>query len=107
MANSSMNALRKFWESSAPGWAKWEDILSQNLVSVTKIMFNMAEILPGMKVLGLASGAGSQTLMVADLVCPASRHLTQRFCCTPREWPLCPLYRGAELQRRRFGRGRS
>jgi len=70
MTNSSNDALRNVWESAAPGWAKWEETLSKNLVSVTNILIDGANISPGMKILDLASGAGSQTLMVAERVGP-------------------------------------
>ena len=69
MSNSvSTSELRATWESAAPGWAKWEGILSENLVDATDTLLDMAGIEPGMRVLDLACGAGSQTLQAAQRV---------------------------------------
>src|SRR5262245_6699477 len=62
--------LRRTWESAAPGWAKWEERFSSGLVDVTYALLDMADIKPGMRVLDLACGAGSQTLRAAQRVGP-------------------------------------
>jgi ubiquinone/menaquinone biosynthesis C-methylase UbiE len=74
-----MNAPRKLvanaeqrntWEAAAPGWAKWEQQFSAGLVDATDTLLDMADVGPGMRVLDLACGAGSQTLRAASRVGP-------------------------------------
>lgn len=60
--------FRKQWEGAAPGWAKWEDKIARWMEPATEAMLEMAGIVPGAKVLDLASGAGSQTLRAAQRV---------------------------------------
>ena len=74
MGNGDMEAeLRRTWESAAPGWAKWEDVIAEGLADVTDTMLDMAGVDAGMRVLDLACGAGSQTLRAADRVGPNGR----------------------------------
>lgn len=63
--------LRHVWESAAPGWAKWEHVLSAGLSSATDALLEMAGIQPGMRVLDLACGAGNQTIQAAKRVGPS------------------------------------
>ena len=35
------------WELAAPGWAKWEDVISSAVVSATNMMFDMAGVVKG------------------------------------------------------------
>jgi ubiquinone/menaquinone biosynthesis C-methylase UbiE len=65
--------LRSTWESAAPGWANWEETLSAGLSGATDTLIDMAGVQPGMRVLDLACGAGSQTLQVAKRVGPGGR----------------------------------
>jgi ubiquinone/menaquinone biosynthesis C-methylase UbiE len=70
-ANSvSKSELRNTWEKAAPGWAKWEHAFSTPLSAATDTLLHMAGIQPGMRVLDLACGAGSQTIQVAKRVGP-------------------------------------
>jgi ubiquinone/menaquinone biosynthesis C-methylase UbiE len=62
--------LRTTWESAAPGWANWEETFSAGLSGATDTLIDMAGVQPGMRVLDLACGAGSQTLQVARRVGP-------------------------------------
>ena len=62
--------LRNVWESAAPGWAKWEHVFSAGLSGATDALLEMAGIQPGMRVLDLACGAGSQTIQAAKRVGP-------------------------------------
>ncbi|MBT4710598.1 MAG: methyltransferase domain-containing protein [Alphaproteobacteria bacterium] len=64
----TMAQMRATWDSAAPGWAKWEAKLAENLVDATEAMMDAANFSPGMRVLDIASGAGSQTLMAAKRV---------------------------------------
>lgn len=59
---------RAAWNATAPGWAKWEDTISEVVAEPTEVMFEMAGIAPGMRVLDIACGAGSQTLALARRV---------------------------------------
>jgi ubiquinone/menaquinone biosynthesis C-methylase UbiE len=68
--NTSNRELRKIWESAAPGWAKWEDVFSAGLSGVTDTLIDMAAIRPGMRVLDVACGAGSQTIQAAKRLVP-------------------------------------
>src|SRR6266702_5999493 len=61
---------RGTWEAAAPGWAKWEQKFSAGLADVTDTLLDMAGIKPGMRVLDLACGAGSQSLRAASRVGP-------------------------------------
>jgi len=62
--------LRNTWESAAPGWAKWEHVLTPAFSSATDALIDMAGIRPGMRILDLACGAGSQTIQAARRVGP-------------------------------------
>lgn len=59
------------WEKAAPGWAKWEDVVSRSALSATDMMLDMADVTQGKRVLDLASGAGNQTLSAAHRVSPS------------------------------------
>jgi ubiquinone/menaquinone biosynthesis C-methylase UbiE len=67
---SAKSELRNTWEKAAPGWAKWEREFSAGLSSATDTLIDMAGIRPGMRVLDLACGAGSQTIHAAKRVGP-------------------------------------
>ena len=63
--NASKSELRDNWEKAALGWAKWEREFSAGLSSATDTLIDMAGVRPGMRVLDLACGAGSQTILAA------------------------------------------
>jgi ubiquinone/menaquinone biosynthesis C-methylase UbiE len=71
--NTSKSELRDTWESAAPGWAKWERVFAASLSSATDALIDMAGIRPGMRVLDLACGAGSQSIQAAKRVGPNGR----------------------------------
>jgi ubiE/COQ5 methyltransferase family len=58
------------WESAAAGWAKWEGVFSAGLSGVTDTLIDMAAIQPGMRILDVARGAGSQSIQAAKRVGP-------------------------------------
>jgi ubiquinone/menaquinone biosynthesis C-methylase UbiE len=60
--------LRKTWENAAPGWARWEHEFSAGLSGATDRLIEMAGVRPGMRVLDLACGAGTQTIQAAARV---------------------------------------
>jgi ubiquinone/menaquinone biosynthesis C-methylase UbiE len=62
IAEALKSELRQTWEKAAPGWAKWEHIFSAGLSTATETLLDAAGIRPGMRVLDLACGAGSQTI---------------------------------------------
>ena len=71
MANDTVTSeLKKTWELAAPGWAKWEHIFSQAFAEATGDLLDMAQVGPGMRVLDIASGAGSQSIEAAKRVGP-------------------------------------
>lgn len=71
MADSALKSqLRNTWESAAPGWAKWEHVFATSLSNATDALIDMAGIQPGMRVLDLACGAGSQSIQAAKRVRP-------------------------------------
>lgn len=67
--------VRKIWEAAAPGWAKWEGILSAELSDATDILIDMAGVRPGMWALDVACGAGIQSIRLAERVGPNGRVL--------------------------------
>ena len=70
IAEPLKSELRQTWEKAAPGWAKWEHIFSAGLSAATETLLDTAGIRPGMRVLDLACGAGSQTIEAAKRVGP-------------------------------------
>jgi SAM-dependent methyltransferase len=59
---------REQWQSAAHAWNEWGASLRAWLGPVTELMFDMAEIGPGDRVLDVAAGAGDQTLLAAARV---------------------------------------
>jgi len=68
--STSTSVLRDTWESAAPGWAKWEHVFATGLSGATDALMDMAGLQPGMQVLDLACGAGSQSIEAAKRVGP-------------------------------------
>ena len=68
MSESGSADLRRTWEAAAPGWARWEHAYTEGFASATEAMLDMAGVGPGMRVLDIACGAGSQTLLAARRV---------------------------------------
>jgi ubiquinone/menaquinone biosynthesis C-methylase UbiE len=52
------------------GWAKWEPVFAESLSRATDALIDMAGIRPGMRVLDLVCGAGSQSIQAAKRVGP-------------------------------------
>jgi ubiquinone/menaquinone biosynthesis C-methylase UbiE len=71
--NALKSELRSTWESAAPGWAKWEHVLSASFSGATDALLDMAGVWPGMRVLDLACGAGSQSIQAARRVGPGGK----------------------------------
>jgi len=60
--------IRTEWEAAAPGWARWDATIAAWMEPATVAMLAMAGVDAGVRVLDLASGAGSQTLRAAEQV---------------------------------------
>lgn len=70
MTRLTIEEARKTWESAAPGWAKWEEVLHVGYRGATATMLDMANVRAGTRLLDLACGAGSQTFQAAERVGP-------------------------------------
>jgi SAM-dependent methyltransferase len=68
--NTLKSELRSTWESAAPGWAKWEHVFASAFSGATDSLIEMAGVRPGMRVLDLACGSGSQSIQAARRVGP-------------------------------------
>lgn len=84
--STSKSELRNTWESAAPGWAKWEQVFSVGLSSATDTLIDMAGIRPGMRVLDLACGAGSQSIQAANRVGPTGSVVASDISATMLEY---------------------
>ena len=74
MANgSATSGLRSTWEMAAPGWAKWEHVFATSFSEATDALIEMTGIEPGMRVLDIACGAGSQSIRAAMRTGPEGR----------------------------------
>lgn len=62
---------RESWDKAAHGWNEHTPQIHQWLASPTQLMFDLAKIKPGSRVLDVAAGAGDQTLDAAQRVGPA------------------------------------
>lgn len=71
---------RQIWESAAPGWARWEPYLA--FPDATSTLLDAAGVAPGMAVLDLACGAGTQSLAAARRVGPEGRVLATDISAT-------------------------
>jgi SAM-dependent methyltransferase len=60
--------IRTEWEGAAPGWARWDVTIARWMEPATIAMLGMAGVQAGARVLDLASGAGSQTVLAAQQV---------------------------------------
>jgi ubiquinone/menaquinone biosynthesis C-methylase UbiE len=68
MAQLTTTEARETWESAAPGWARWEYMLASGFRDGTDTMLDMADVRPGMTVIDIACGAGSQSFQAAERV---------------------------------------
>ena len=76
MANDRFKSeLRDTWESAAPGWARWEHVFASSFAQTTDSLIDMAAIGPGMRVLDIACGVGSQSIQAARRVGPSGKVL--------------------------------
>jgi len=59
---------RAQWDDAAAAWHRWGSLLNQWLGPATEVMFDMANIGTGSKVLDVAAGAGEQSIIAAKRV---------------------------------------
>lgn len=45
--DASTSEVRDTWEAAAPGWAKWEHVISGGLTQVTDDLLDMAAVTQG------------------------------------------------------------
>ena len=67
--------VRETWESSAPGWGKWEPTILYNLSALDVPLLRALDLRPGHKLLDLACGTGEPALTFAQWVLPRG-HVT-------------------------------
>ena len=67
--------MRKEWTTAAPGWRKWDHLLSEGFREASEKLLDAAGLSPGMHVLDLASGSGEPALSAARRVAPDGRVL--------------------------------
>lgn len=73
MAVTGKHENEGIWDAAAAGWAKWESALMGATAEATEQMLDAANVTTGMRVLDLACGAGSQTILAARRVGPTGR----------------------------------
>lgn len=59
---------RAQWQSAAEAWHRWGPFIGSWLAEATEVMFDMARVGPGCRVLDVAAGAGEQSLAAARRV---------------------------------------
>ena len=69
------DAVRQAWDESASGWNRQTPAIHNWLASATAALLDAAQIVPGMRVLDVAAGAGDQTLEIAHRVGESGRVL--------------------------------
>lgn len=83
MADDALKSdLKNTWESAAPGWAKWEHVFAESFAQATDTLIDMAGVGPGMRVLDIASGGGSQSIAAARRVGTAGTVLASDLSAT-------------------------
>lgn len=66
---------RSQWEAAAQAWDRWSPLLGRWLGPATEAMLDAAGVVPGVRVLDIAAGAGEQTLVAARRVGPTGQVL--------------------------------
>lgn len=66
---------REQWQNAAEAWHRWGPALESWLGKATEMMFDMADVRPGDRVLDVAAGAGGQTNAAAKRVGPSGHVL--------------------------------
>lgn len=66
---------RQEWDSAAPGWKKWREVLERGAQFVSDRMVELADIRPGHRVLDVATGAGDPAVTAARRVGPTGHVL--------------------------------
>jgi ubiquinone/menaquinone biosynthesis C-methylase UbiE len=66
---------REQWQAAAEPWHRWGEVIGQWLGDATEVMFDLAGIAEGSRVLDVAAGAGEQSLRAARRVGPSGEVL--------------------------------
>jgi SAM-dependent methyltransferase len=64
---------RQQWNSVAAGWATWWLTIERGAEPVSRRMIELAEVVPGQRVLDIATGIGEPALLAAKRVGPSGR----------------------------------
>jgi ubiquinone/menaquinone biosynthesis C-methylase UbiE len=67
-AREHVENQRRDWNRVAPGWAKWDRILDENLAFLNYRLVGDARLRPGQRVLDLGSGTGYPAVLSAQAV---------------------------------------
>ena len=74
-AEKFKTTTRAQWQSAAEAWHRWGPFIGSWLGDATEVMFEMARVGPGCRVLDIAAGAGEQSIAAARRVGPAGHVL--------------------------------
>jgi ubiquinone/menaquinone biosynthesis C-methylase UbiE len=75
MNNEFSELVKQEWtvDDTAKAWRKWHNKLVPHLASLTKVLLEAAAILPGAKVLDIASGSGEPALTISEMLGPTGK----------------------------------
>src|SRR5216684_720903 len=59
---------RQSWDTAAPGWEKWWQIIEAQLQVVSDRLVDLADLRPGQQVLDIATGVGEPAVTAAQRV---------------------------------------
>ncbi|HEX2623103.1 MAG TPA: methyltransferase domain-containing protein, partial [Phototrophicaceae bacterium] len=65
-AEAVKQSVRQSWDKTAAGWHKWMDVFAAWANPMSQIMFEMAHVSPGQRVLDVAAGDGQQAILAAE-----------------------------------------
>jgi ubiquinone/menaquinone biosynthesis C-methylase UbiE len=69
-ASTFKATTRTQWQAAAEAWHRWGPLVGSWLGDATEVMFDLARIGPGARVLDVAAGAGEQSITAARRVLP-------------------------------------
>ena len=67
-SNKYKEAERQSWDRVANNWQKWRKTIERGAEKVSRRLIELAEIKPGSKVLGIATGIGEPAITSANQV---------------------------------------
>jgi SAM-dependent methyltransferase len=69
-ARAYKETTREQWQDAADAWHRWDPVFNRWLGEATTLMFDLAGLEPGSRVLDIAAGSGGQTIGAARRVGP-------------------------------------